>query len=318
MCLIGDSWIQAGIISQRLLDIAETDVTKIQLIGTRGTGVNRHEGRGGWTVADYASSGRIYYQFTVSGVSEMPAINSATYTSGGSTFMVQEVAISGGSGTILCNLISGSAPSGSGTLTKSNSAKGDATIAFSAASAASGNPFWFNNALNFSTYLSANSLSAPDIVLIHLGINDSFSAVYDYAVDFVTLTAFPRIAALIASIKAVNSSVKIGICAPPTYASQDAFGGNYGCGTTGWRAKRNIVQWNKKLYAYFGNKETDNIFIVPTGINLDVENNFPTSNIAANSQNPTLVNVQTNAIHPAESGYKQMGDSIFAFIKAVA
>ncbi|KXO82647.1 hypothetical protein AYL20_01235 [Acinetobacter venetianus] len=319
VCFIADSLGVAGTITQRLLDISATDVTKVQLVGTRGTGLNKHEGRGGWTINDYTTAGRTYYQFTVSGVSETPAINATTYSYGGSVFMVQETFISSGSGSINCNLVSGSAPTtgSSGSLTKTNAAAGDASIAFSNVQPTAGNPFWDGSALNFANYLSINSLSTPDIVLIQLGINDTFGFTTDGAVDSFTATAFPKLDLLITSIKAANPSVKIGVCSPPSYADQDAFGTNYGCGQTSWRAKRNIVRFNKNLFAYFKDKEASSIFVVGSGLNVDTENNFPTGTGQINSHNTNTITTQINAVHPADSGYKQIGDAMFAFLKAV-
>jgi lysophospholipase L1-like esterase len=53
--VIGDSLTDAGNVTQRLLDIAAANPQAVQLVlmGTRGTAPNRHEGRGGWTLAAY-------------------------------------------------------------------------------------------------------------------------------------------------------------------------------------------------------------------------------------------------------------------------
>ncbi len=56
-CLfIGDSIIGAGAITQTLLDMQESDNPGITLLGTRGEGMNRHEGRGRWRTRDYVSA----------------------------------------------------------------------------------------------------------------------------------------------------------------------------------------------------------------------------------------------------------------------
>lgn len=319
--IIGDSIIYAGVISQRLLDIAVSDVMDVNLIGTRGTGPNFHEGRGGYTISDYTTAGRTYQKFTVSGVTTTPAINSATYTYNGATFLVQETALTGGAGTITCSLSSGSAPTAgsSGTLTKLNASAGDATIAFSNVQPVSGNPFWFGGTLNYASYLSTNSLATPDYVLIQLGINDTFNMTSDAAVEAFTTTAFPSLDLLINSIKVAAPSAKIGICAPQSYADQDAFGYNYQNNQTAWRAKRNIVTYNKMLYAYYQGKEAQNIYVVGGGVNVDTENNYPVSSagVPVNSHNTKLEYPQVNGVHPADSGYKQIGDVFYAFLKAV-
>lgn len=320
--VIGDSYINAGVITQRLLDIAATDPLKVNLIGTRGTGSNKHEGRGGWKVADYAGAGLSNYRFTVSGVTTVPAINSTTYTFNGTTYLVQEVAISGGSGTITASVYGGPVPTtvgGAGTLTKANAGIGDSSIAFSNWVELTGNPFWISGALNFSQYLTSNSLTTPDVVIIELGVNDCFSLTSDAAVETLTTTAFSQLDSLIASIKSANSSVKIGLAIPSVYANQDGFGTSYACGQTAWRAKRNIVTWNRKLIAYYSGKEAQNIYLVASGLNVDTENNFPVTNpaVAINSQNSNTVVMQNNGVHPADSGYKQIGDALFAFLKAI-
>lgn len=319
LMMIGDSLVNAGYITQRLLDIASTDPLKLTLIGTRGTGLNKHEGRGGWTIDDYTTVGRTYYQFTVSGVTTTPALNSATYTYGGSTFLVQETSLSGGAGTITCSLSSGSAPSNgaSGTLTKSNGSAGDATIGFSSVQSQSGNPFWISGAINFSQYLSNNSLNTPDIVLIQLGVNDVFSLTADTDVDAAALTAFTKLDVLVNSIKSANASIKIGIVASPTGADQDAFGLNYGCGQTTWRYKRNLVTFHKAMYARYGGREAESLYVVGSGVNVDTFNNFTTTTQVVNSQNSNTVVVQNNGVHPADTGYKQIADAIFPFLKAI-
>ena len=316
--VIGDSLVAAGSITQGLLNNASTDVMPVTLIGTLGTGLNKHEGRGGWTINDYTTVGRTYYLFTVSGVTTAPAINSTVYTYNGGVFTVQEANIASGNGTLLCSY-AGTAPTNgtTGTLTKSNASAGDATIAFSNVQSQSGNPFWNGTVIDYQNYLTVNSLSIPDVVIIQLGINDTFSMTSDQAIIDLCATAFPKLDVLINSILAVNANVKVAVSAPPSYASQDAFGNNYQCGQTSRRAKRNITTYNKKLFAYYKNKEASRIFVLSGGINVDAENNFPESAVVVNSRNTKTVIKQTNAVHPDVSGYYQESDVFTAFIKSL-
>ena len=53
--IIGDSTIQAGGITQTLLDEAKADGYTLTLVGTQGSGVNKHEGRNGWTTTGYVT-----------------------------------------------------------------------------------------------------------------------------------------------------------------------------------------------------------------------------------------------------------------------
>jgi len=316
---IGDSLINGDTITQTVIDIAASDVMGVTMIGTRGTGANKHEGRGGWTINDFSTVGRTFYSFTVSGVVTSPAINSTEYTNNGSTFRVQELALVAGSGTIICERTVGTnAPSASGTLTKS-SGTGDATIAFSASSSVSGNPFWISGALNYPQYLVNNSLATPDWVVIHLGINDSFGYTSDVAVVDAATVAFVKLDSLITSIKAAGAGVKVALMIPTPPANQDAFAANYGTGQTSWRYKRNIVLWAKEMITKYAGQEASRIYLVPTNTALDIVNGYPLSTSApVNSRSSVMVQRQNNGVHPDTSGYQQIGDCLWAFLKCNA
>ncbi|MEN8320235.1 hypothetical protein [Acinetobacter junii] len=318
---IADSLGASGTITQRLLDIAANDVTKVNLIGTRGTGLNKHEGRGGWTINDYSGVGRTYYSFTVSGVTTTPAINATTYTFNGTEFLVQETYLTNGAGTIVCNINTGAAPAAgsSGTLAKKNTSAGDNNIVFTDVQPLSANPFWnaATNSLDYAGYLNTNGFVAPDIVFIQLGINDTFGLTTDGAVKTFCETAFAKLDQLIASIKAANANTKVVLMTPPSYASQDAFGFNYACGQTSRRAKRNIITYNQALLLRYSGLENQRIHTLGSGVNVDTQFNFPSGQSQVNSHNLLMVTRQTNGVHPDTPGYRQIADFMFIFIKAV-
>ncbi len=319
--VIGDSLVNAGFITQRLLDIAVDDAMKVQLLGTRGTGLNKHEGRGGWKISDYATAGQSNYKFTVSGVVTTPAINSANYEFGGVTYRVQEASLTGGAGYLICSVFSGTppaSPSGSGTLVKNNVGVGDDTIAFSNFEKVSANPFWnaATSKLDFANYLSYNSLATPDYVFIQLGVNDVFGLTSDQAVVDFTVTAFAQLDSIIAAIKAAMPSAKIAVAASPVGANQDAFGTSYACGQTAWRYRRNLVTYNKQLYAHYAGKEAQSIYVLGSGVGVDTENNFPTATQKINAHNAATISAQSNGVHPDTSGYNQISDGWFPFMKA--
>lgn len=56
--VIGDSTVNAGMETQKMLDLADVDGYNLTLLGTRGTSgsLNQHEGRGGWTAAMYVNN----------------------------------------------------------------------------------------------------------------------------------------------------------------------------------------------------------------------------------------------------------------------
>ena len=73
MLVIGDSLTAGGEHTGVLEAIAGNDTMHLRLIGTRGQSpTNRHEGRGGWTVQDYATAGREGFFFVVRGMAVPP------------------------------------------------------------------------------------------------------------------------------------------------------------------------------------------------------------------------------------------------------
>jgi lysophospholipase L1-like esterase len=317
--VIGDSLVAAGIITQTLVDIAATDAMGITLYGSRGTGANKHEGRGGYTTTDYTTAGRIYRSFTVSGVTVTPAINSTKYTSNGGIFTVQEVYLTGGAGTIICSVDSGS-PSGSGMLTKSFGS-GDATIAFSATADAPGNPFWINGKIDFAQYLANQGTPALDWVFIALGINGTFGQTSDFSCSSYVDAELVKLDSLIASIKASGTATKVALVIPtPPSASQDAFGLNYTTGQPRWRDKRNILIFARQLIARYKSRDDARIFLVPSNLSLDTVNNYPKAAAApVNSRNAAVTKSrQINGVHPDTPGYQQIGDAGWAFLKYYA
>lgn len=183
----------------------------------------------------------------------------------------------------------------------------------------SGSPFYFAGAFNFSTYMSTHGYAAVDYVFIHLGINDVMALTSDAAVTAAAVSMVANIETMITSIHAFNAAVKIGLMVTiPPSAEQDAFGANYASGMSRWRYKRNILLWAKALIdAFTGRTVTDKIHLVPVNCNIDTINNM--SRAAAtpvNSRNTTItVARQSNGVHPADTGYAQMADTLFAFLK---
>lgn len=315
--LIGDSLAATGAITQAMLDNASSDVMGLELVGTRGSGLNRHEGRGGWRTDDYATAGRIYYRFDVTGVVAEPAINSTKYTNNGAEFTVQEVYLTGGSGYIVCS-VTGGTPAASGTLTRLSGA-GDATIPFSASSAVSGNPFWVGGALNYSAYLSDNGLATPDVVFIALGVNDVFGQSSDLGAKARAAEQFTWLDNLITSIKSagVGTVAIVPVIGPS--GSQDGFAANYGASRTRWRVKRNNLVWNQELIDKYSGLEASGTYIAPAGLNWDTVNNASRAAAApVNSRSSVMVERLNNGVHPALSGYQQIGDAMWAFLKCTA
>ena len=54
--VLGDSTVNAGKVTQTMLDVFNGNGKNLTLLGTRGTAPNRHEGRGGWKVDSYCNN----------------------------------------------------------------------------------------------------------------------------------------------------------------------------------------------------------------------------------------------------------------------
>ncbi len=313
--IVGDSTIANGSVSTSLASVFSADPMNINLIGTRGSQVVKHEGRGGWTTADYYGQGRLLYIFNLAEVNINPSIG-AVYSSGGVDFTVTEVNISGGKGYISCT--GNAAPPASGMLTKV-SGNGDSGITFQSSRTGSQNPFYnpSSQVFDFEFYLSSTgqNMGAGDWVFFTLGINDVFNVadVQSRVREMISQTNH-----FIKNIHAFNAGIRIGITTVFPPANQDAFGRNYNANQNyeDYR-KRRLLLWQQAVIEnYDGAPNRDrNVFIVPTHCNLDCDYNYPIVTEPVNARNPAAIVMQSNAVHPNAYGYAQIADMYAGLIK---
>lgn len=290
---IGDSLIAAEVITDELVKRSAADPNfKVLLYGTRGTGANRHEGRGGWSIPDYTTAGRVYRSFGVTGVVTPPAINSTKYTQGATTYLVQEVALDGsGNGTVICSIDSGpDTPAASGVLTKVGATPGDVSITYGSSVTLSGNPFWIGGVVNFAQYLTDKGYPAMHAVVISLGINDVFGQASDAAASSLADSRFAQLDTLIASIKASNANTKVFLRLPsPPSHDQDSFGINYSSGQTRDRFKRNILIWSRQLIQKYAGQEANRVYLMASNVALDTANDMSVAARTPTNLQQTLV-----------------------------
>lgn len=180
--------------------------------------------------------------------------------------------------------------------------------------------FVFSGSFDFAQYLSTNgfTMAANDWVFFQLGINDVFNLTpdnIDASIDAILATA----QSMIAGIQATVPGIRIGIgLVTPSAAQQNAFGDDYFNGQPRWKFEINRRCFISKVIEKWGASEGSKIYLVPVHANLDLYNNFPTGSQAFNSRNATTRTIQTNGVHPALSGYQQMADSYYHFIKNLA
>lgn len=175
--------------------------------------------------------------------------------------------------------------------------------------------FTFGGTFDFDTYCTTNGFTNITHVVAHLGINDIYGKTSDAEVLAQLETDKTYIDAIIGSISNYNSEIKIYLCTviPPAY-EQDAFGDDYDSGKTRWFQKRAQLMYGEGLYNEYKDRTDENIYVIPLHLNMDTENNFPTTTEAVNARNSTNVTRQNNGVHPDTSGYQQMADTIYSFL----
>lgn len=171
-------------------------------------------------------------------------------------------------------------------------------------------------ALDFQKYCDENNGGkGPDFITILLGCNDNFAA-KDDTIEASIDTFEKNMDILIAEFHRVRPDTKIGIITlMPPAGTQDAFGSNYGAGQTRWQYVKNQHRVLEREYAKWGNKEDQNIFIIPGYVNLDTIHNYPASTAPANSRSDVQITRLNNGVHPAASGYQQLADTIYCWLK---
>ncbi|WP_291166980.1 SGNH/GDSL hydrolase family protein [Gimesia sp.] len=172
--------------------------------------------------------------------------------------------------------------------------------------------------LDFPRYCKEfNDGKAPDLVTIFLGPNDVYSAT-DETIGERTDTMMNHLEILVKMIHDFSPKTRIGLMLPvPPAATQDAFGTTNGRGQTRWQYKRNQHYVVEQMSKKFGDQTDQQIFMVPTHINLDCAHNYPAVKVPWNAQTTEDTLRQNNAVHPAASGYQQIGDSLFCWIKEI-
>jgi hypothetical protein len=66
----------------------------------------------------------------------------------------------------------------------------------------------------------------------------------------------------------------------------------------------------------YGGLEEENVYLVPANVNLDCAHNYPKSQAPRNARTSRKTVRLSNGVHPSADGYRQIGDSIYCWLKA--
>lgn len=190
-----------------------------------------------------------------------------------------------------------------------------------------GSPFLYKTGtespkLDFAAYCrDVNEGRFPDVVSIFLGPNDIFSF-DDETIDPGIDDILKHLDQLVTTIRVASPSTRIAVLLPvPPAASQDAFGSNYASGQTRWQYRRNQHRLVERMLEHYASNSPDptavrRVHLVPTHVGLDCVHNYPTESVPANAATDIKITRQSNGVHPAASGYHQIGDTLFAWLKS--
>ena len=159
-----------------------------------------------------------------------------------------------------------------------------------------------------------NQGNVPDTLVIMLGINNIFGAKCNKEIDKIWLSdIYPYMKKLVEEFRKLNPSIHIAFATlTPGAFSQDAFGKSYQCAYTQWQWRKNLCYYMKKLFKVV--KEL-NVGLIPVHAVVDGDNGYPETEEPVNERSEKIVSRQSNGVHPNPSGYGQIGDCMFAYLK---
>lgn len=156
--------------------------------------------------------------------------------------------------------------------------------------AGSESPFWYNGSLDFGHYVSTYLDSTPPThIIFALGVNDVGLVSLSNS-DAAISASITSASLLVDAIHATVPLAEIGIWLLPPGSSSDAnFTANYGTGPgTAWNHKQVQHKYVKQTIIIFGNREEENISLIPTNLVID-PSDYPIGHYSGNALHPTIV-----------------------------
>lgn len=157
--------------------------------------------------------------------------------------------------------------------------------------------------LNPARYFDENAGGKPpDVVFFLLGINDCFAAPaddpekLDQRIDIVLKHAETLLTAI--RRDAPRADLAVGLTTPPN-ALQAAFTANYQDKYPRWGWKRIQHRLVEREIKQFSGREREGVFLVPCELTVDPVDGYPPN----------------NAVHPNPTGYRQIAESVYAWLK---
>lgn len=284
---------------------AGDNLSNITFIGLKEKNGANFEGYGGWT----------FQSFNTANISTNAKVITCTHDkteaddqhsiykdANNATWKLETIE----SGSIKILLMSGSSTSfpESGTLTWVSGGTNHNNIVYTASENAPGNPFWDDseNKVDFSTYAASLGVSTIDFVYVLLGWN---------SVSVATDTYKTQVQTFIDNVKASFPNAKI-VLMGLEIPARDGLGVNYGAkgNYSDYYALVEYVAKLDDLYAEIAGENT-NVYTINISGQFDTEHNMMTQERHWNTRNSGTYQMQSNGVHPANSGYLQIADAAY-------
>ena len=305
---------------RNLLD--ENGGSNVIFVGSKGSGINKHEAYGGYRFRNYATEGWMIARFYVTGnEDETFNIGDVYIITSTLSFTITEINITSGNGYVSGSLgnnvsIDESFPQ-SGVLSR-KSGTGSSTLTYTSWTQESSNPLWNNdtNKIDIPAYRTKIGLSSSkiDVVIFILGVNGSlgnlqteeqvFENQIQYAIELYNQFVLD------------NPNCKFIFNLPTTCGNtKGGWGANYGGVNDIINYQKNIFTLRKLMLQYFDENETyPNAYVNIGGITVDRYYGYALQDKAISNVVEETEKVHVNAVHPTTSGYKEYGNANYAML----
>jgi len=177
-----------------------------------------------------------------------------------------------------------------------------------------GSPFFIGGVIDIAAYRAANSISSIDIAVFHLGVNDCMGLVVKTTHEINQIIGYAK--QLFTAFLNDNSNTKIIIMLPTTDGNtKGGYGINYQATAAKEAYQKSIFLLRKAIIDNFDNGIYNaNVSVGIAGLVCDRYYGYELGSQAVSQRVADLIPIHINAVHPAQSGYQQIGDNDFSHI----
>ena len=72
------------------------------------------------------------------------------------------------------------------------------------------------------------------------------------------------------------------------------------------------------MMSKYGNREKENIYLIPAYVNIDAVHNVLKQSVPINARNPEKITRICNGVHLDPIGYQQIADSLYFWVKGLS